>query len=81
MIVKCFDSTNIFKHSCIEDMIRMGMSIYRGLEKKLLLNCVAIWQRAIQGVRVGHTDISYPDHDTFRKSERCGNLGGCAGAV
>ena len=26
MIVKCFDSTNIFKHSCIEDMIRMGMS-------------------------------------------------------
>ena len=50
--------------------------VERDNQKKLLQNCVAIWQRAIQGVRVGHPDISHPDYDGLRKSERCCNLGG-----
>jgi hypothetical protein len=45
-------------------------------KKKLFLNGITIWQRAIEGVRVGHPDISHPDHDGLRKSERCCYLGG-----
>ena len=52
------------------------MSSATWIKKKLLQNGITIWQRAIQGVRVGHPDISHPDYNGFRKSERCGYLGG-----